>query len=88
MKLHGMVTNSFEAFTKYATDACIVLLHPRSRYRSVLVARLINDPDTQTLYYAMGPDDISVPAFLSGLTHDLANQHPTFGHNLQRSPYQ
>jgi DNA-binding SARP family transcriptional activator len=82
MKLHGMVTNSFDAFQKYANDASIILLHPRSRYRSVLVARLINDPGMQTLYYAMGPDDTSVPSFLSGLTHDLANQHPTFGHHL------
>ncbi len=30
----------------------------------------------------MGPDDLSVRAFLAGLTHDLTNQHPTFGHNL------
>lgn len=86
MKLQGMVTNSFDAFLKYASDACIILLHPRSRYRSVLVARLINDPELNTLYYAMGPDDVSVPAFLSGLTHDLAHQNPRFGHNLNLVP--
>ncbi|MFC1960011.1 BTAD domain-containing putative transcriptional regulator [Chloroflexota bacterium] len=77
-----MVTNSFETFSQYATDTQIILLHPRGRYRSVLIARLLNDPDIQTLYYAMGPDDINLPAFLTGLAHDLTSQHPSFGHNL------
>jgi DNA-binding SARP family transcriptional activator len=81
-----MVSNSYGAFLQYASDASIVLLHPRSRYRSVLVAKLINDPELPTLYYAMGPDDVNVPAFLSGLTHDLTNQHPTFGHHLNLVP--
>jgi len=82
MKLDTMVTGSYEAFNRYAPGASVVLLHPRSRYRSVLVARLLNNPEFQTLYYAMGPDDTSVPAFLAGLRHDLASQHPEFGHNL------
>ena len=86
MKLYRMVSSSYDAFLKYAANTRVVLLHPRSRYRSVLVARLINDPDQQTLYYAMGPDDVSVPAFLAGLMHDLGDQHPTFGHNLNLTP--
>jgi DNA-binding SARP family transcriptional activator len=86
MKLQGMVTDSYEAFLKYASDANIILLHPRSRYRSVLVARLINDPELNTLYYAMGPDDVCVSAFLTGLTHNLSHQHPQFGHNLNLVP--
>jgi hypothetical protein len=77
MKLHGMVANSYGAFLEHASGTRVILLHPHSRYRSVLVARLINDSNLQTLYYAMGPDDVSVPALLAGLTHDLANQHPT-----------
>ncbi|MBN1964974.1 MAG: hypothetical protein JW910_10020, partial [Anaerolineae bacterium] len=86
MKLHGLVSKSYDAFVRYTPQARLVLLHPRSRYRSVLVARLINDPDLNTLYYAMGSDDINVPAFLAGLIHDLAAQHPTFGRNLNLVP--
>ncbi len=86
MKLESMVTSSYDAFFKYASDVGMILLHPRSRYRSILVARLIHAPHLNTLYYAMGPDDVNVPAFLSGLTHNLSHQHPNFGHNLNLVP--
>ncbi|NDJ62028.1 MAG: hypothetical protein GYB67_12930 [Chloroflexi bacterium] len=36
----------------------------------------------RVFYYAMGPDDINVGSFLSGITHDIANQHPTFGRHV------
>ncbi|HML20136.1 MAG TPA: bacterial transcriptional activator domain-containing protein [Aggregatilinea sp.] len=38
----------------------------------------------RVFYYAMGPDDVNVQSFLSGITHDLANQHPTFGRHLNQ----
>ncbi len=60
----------------------MVLLHPDSRYRSVLIARLINSPDHKTYYYALGPDDISVPSFLTGIAHEVANQNPMFGRHI------
>jgi DNA-binding SARP family transcriptional activator len=52
----------------------------------VLVARLINSGDLKTFYYALGPDDINLNSFLSGITHDLANQHPTFGRHINILP--
>ncbi|GIL12200.1 MAG: hypothetical protein BroJett038_09200 [Chloroflexota bacterium] len=79
MQLHNLIDQSFQAFQEQATGAKVVLLHPRSRYRSVLVAKLINSPDLRVFYYAMGQDDINIQSFLTGVTHDLANQHPTFG---------
>jgi DNA-binding SARP family transcriptional activator len=86
MKLHDLIERSYQAFLEQATNARVILLHPRSRYRSVLVARLINDPNIRVFYYAMGPDDINVNSFLSGITHDLANQHPTFGRHINILP--
>jgi DNA-binding SARP family transcriptional activator len=65
-----------------------VLLHPRSRYRAILIARLINDPEVKTYYYAMGPDDVNIPSFLAGLTHDMADQYPLFGRNLNNLRYE
>ncbi len=79
MNLQTIINQAYETFHKNAEHAKIILLHPRSYYRSVLVAKLINSSDINTLYYAMGPDDLDLPSFISSMTHDLANQHPTFG---------
>lgn len=82
MTLQNLVQNTYDVFLENLPEARIVLLHPRSRYRSVLVAKLINSDTIKTIYYAMGPDDLNLQSFISGLTHDLANQHPTFGRHV------
>lgn len=86
MQLNILIDQALAAFQEQAPNARVILLHPRSRYRSVLVARLINTPDIRVLYYAMGQDDINLPSFLSGIIHDLANQHPTFGRHTNILP--
>lgn len=86
MRLHELLEQSYQTLLKHAPGARVVLLHPRSRYRSVVIARLLNAPDVCAYYYAMGPDDISIESFLSGITHDVANQHPTFGRHLDMLP--
>lgn len=84
MVLNDLINVSYQMFKERTSDASVVLLHPESRYRSMLVAKLMNDPDLQVFYYAMGPDDVNVRAFLAGITHDLANQHSTFGRYLNQ----
>lgn len=82
MSLNLLVEAPYRVFRQQLADARIVLLHPRSRFRSLLVAHLINSPDYTVFYYALGPDDTSIASFISGITHDLANQHPTFGRHV------
>jgi DNA-binding SARP family transcriptional activator len=60
----------------------IVLLHPRSMYRSLLVAHLVNDPDSNTFYYSLGADDIGLRAFVDNFSREMAKQHPGFGRHL------
>ncbi len=84
MELNSLIERSYQTFKERTRDASVVLFHPRSRYRSVLVAQLMNEPDMQVFYYAMGPDDVNIHSFLSGISHDLANQHPTFGRYLNQ----
>lgn len=86
MALSSLIDQSYQNFQEQAVNARLVLLHPRSRYRSVLVARLINDPELKVFYHALGPDDLNLQSFLSNITHDLANQHPTFGRHLNLLP--
>jgi DNA-binding SARP family transcriptional activator len=84
MSLRELVEECYEAFQTYSADAQVVLLHPESRLRSMLVAHLLNEAPYPIYYYAIGTDDIDLTAFLEGFTHDLANQHPTFGSNLYK----
>jgi DNA-binding SARP family transcriptional activator len=86
MKLQQLIEQAYQTFLDEARNAQVILFHPQSQYRSVLVARLINSPEHQVFYYALGPDDIELPAFLYSMIHDLANQHPTFGRHLNMLP--
>ena len=79
MNLDNLIDISYQTFQEQTQVARLILLHPRSRYRSVLVAKLLHTLDTRVLYYALGPDDIDLKSLIAGLTHDLANQFPTFG---------
>jgi DNA-binding SARP family transcriptional activator len=86
MNLQELIEKSLQAFLEQFPGAGVILLHPESRYRSVLVAHLLNSPDTNIFYYAMNTDDLNIQSFLSGITHDLANQHPTFGRHVHMLP--
>ena len=65
-----------------AEKAALILLHPESKYRSALVAHLINSETQHVVYYALGPDDLDLSSFLYSLAHDVARQHPSFGRHL------
>jgi DNA-binding SARP family transcriptional activator len=67
-------------------NASVILLHPNSQYRSLLIARLLHDPVCKTYYYALNPDDISVRIFVESLTRNLSNQFPLFGRHLNLLP--
>lgn len=86
MALNERIDTAYAALLEQLSRANVLLLHPRSKYRSVLLAMLVNDPDVNTFYYALGPDDINLEAFIQSTTHDLANQHPTFGRHLNMMP--
>lgn len=87
MKLHDLIERAYAAFLEEANKSRVVLLHPQSRYRSVLIAKLIKDADKPTYYYALGPDDIELQTFVESIAHDLANQHATFGRHLNMLPH-
>lgn len=86
MELNERINKAYTALIEEINRANILLLHPRSKYRSVLIAMLINDESKNTYYYALGADDINLKSFIQGLTHDLASQHPTFGRHLNMMP--
>jgi DNA-binding SARP family transcriptional activator len=79
MQLHRLTADAYQRFSKQANTTRVTLLHPNSRYRTLMVAHLLNDHNATSFYYALGPDDINLASFIGGLIHDLARQHATFG---------
>src|ERR1700690_492049 len=84
MSLETVANELYGAFVEHSAGARLVLLPAGSRYRAILLSRLLHDPDIRAFYYAMTPDDTDTEAFLAGLTHDLAEQVPTFGDHVHR----
>lgn len=84
MQLHERIQSAYSALTEQAYNTPVLLLHPRSKYRSVLVAKLIQDDNATTFYYALSPDDKNLRTFIESLSHEMINQHPTFGRHLNQ----
>lgn len=87
MKLLDVVAQPYRTLLQYQSQYRAVLLHPDSRYRSVVIAQLLNDPDIKTYYYALGPDDVSLQSFVDNVAHDLIKQKPSFGRYLHLMPH-
>ncbi len=86
MQIHDLLNKAYHQFLQCLPETRVVLLHPDSKYRSMLLAKLMTHNQIKTYYYALGHDDITLQAFINGITHDLANQHPTFGRHLNMLP--
>jgi two-component SAPR family response regulator len=86
MNLHARIDHHYDILLQEIQKSQVVLLHPDSTYRAMLVAKLVKDPAVKTFYYALGWDDIDVPSFIYSMVHDLSLQHPTFGRHLTFIP--
>jgi DNA-binding SARP family transcriptional activator len=85
MSLKALVAPSIETVAAHYATNKLLLIHPSSRYRTLLIAALIEDPPAPLYYYSMGIGDVSLTQFLTTLSHDLADQHPTFGKYLNQT---
>lgn len=79
MKLQVNLEKAYHTLQHYIHQSPVVLLHPDSRYRCLLIARLGNDPTYRTFYYAFHQDDVDVASFLNNIIHFITGQKPTFG---------
>src|SRR5260221_8131416 len=87
MTLNSLVANIYQYFKEQSTEANVILLHSHSRYRTALIGHLLSSADQKVFYYAMSSDDVNVAAFLAGVTHDLAEQVPTFGGHVDQAGF-
>ncbi len=84
MKFWNVVNQIYDLVTQHMGDSRVLLLHPRSRYRSVVVAQLVHSGSDAVFYHALGADDTSVDSFVNGLAHEIAKQNPLFGRHVHR----
>lgn len=87
MTIQNIVEQSYQVFLEHINDVSLLLLHPQSRYRSVLMAHLANTKDFTVYHYGIGPDDVNLRSFLTSISNSLANQHPMFGRHLNILPH-
>lgn len=86
MSLQNLVNEAYQTLLDNLDTSRVILLHPQSKYRSMVIAKLLNASGIKVLYYAMGPDDVNLQSLISSLTHDLADQHPVFGRHINLLP--
>ena len=88
MKIQEHIEKAYQKLLETSAKTRVTLLHPQSKYRSLLLAKLLQEPSYITFYYAMGSDDIHLKAFLNNLSHRFANQYPAFGRRINMLPYE
>ncbi len=86
MTKHQGIEAACDKLLQGTHQAKIVLLHPASRYRSLVLARLLGDGRTKAYYYALDIDDSNLFNFITGMTAALSKQHVTFGRHLNLLP--
>jgi DNA-binding SARP family transcriptional activator len=84
MSLKELVYPSIETLAAHYTSNKLLLIHPSSRYRTLLIAALLDSSPCPLYYYSLGVTDVSLAQLLTGLVHDLADQSPTFGRRLNQ----
>ena len=77
MNIQLRIRPVYDKLLSFASSSKIILLHPASRFRSLVVARLLADSAHKTYYYALDIDDINLFHFLTGLINNLAKQLTT-----------
>ncbi len=82
MSIIDRIRDAYQGLLHHSTQTPLLILHPHSKYRSLLLANLINDEEVNAYYYALGINDNTLRGFIEGLLHELPEQHETFGRHL------
>ncbi len=86
MNIHRHIEPAFENLLAFARESKIILFHPDSQFRSLVVARLLSESARKAYYYALDIDDVDLFHFVTGLINGLSKQHASFGRHLNVLP--
>jgi|GEM_PF-6967058 len=82
MSLQQLVSNGYNFLLNHSQDTQIILLHPKNKYRSLIIAKFLDNAPAPVFYYRMGQYDHNIQGFLSSIIQDLSEQASTFGSEL------
>ncbi len=85
MRLKELVAPSIETLAAHYQTNKLLLIHPSSRYRTLLIAALLEEPPCPLYYFGLGVGDVTLAQFLASLSRDLAEQAPTFGRHINQA---
>jgi len=71
MELKQKVEVIYSSLQEHLPKAKLLLLHPASRYRMLVMSMLVQDNNYATAYYALQPSDDSLSAFLPNVVESL-----------------
>lgn len=77
-----------EKFHEYARKTRVMLISPNSRYGSALIARLLNHPQYNALYYGLYPEDTDLHTFIDNFTQVFLNANAPFGRHTSTAHLQ
>ncbi len=86
MSLSPAVDRAYELLNSHLKTMQVILLHPQSAYRSLLVGRLLTASSHKVFYYALSLNDIDIQSLVTGMIHTLSAQRPLFGRHLCSIP--
>jgi len=82
MSLQELIAPSLETLKAHYATNKLLLIHPSSRYRTLLIAALLDSPPAPLYFFGFGIGDVSLSQFLSSLSSAMADQAPLFGQHL------
>lgn len=86
MNLKEALDSSYQTFLHHAPNAKLILFHPESKLRTVLMAKLMSSSEHRAISYSFSPDDITLQTFVNSLTRHLADYFPLFGRHTYMLP--
>lgn len=85
MTAQELIAPTVAALTAHYATNKLLLLHPNSRNRNLIIASLIYEPPCPVYYYGLRNEDTSLPQLLAGLSRDLSDQTAMFGKHINEA---
>ena len=85
MKLSDLAPSFTDTVTSHYKQNRLLLVHPRSQFRNLQIASLLNEAPCPIYYYGLGIGDSTVSNFISNLFRALSDENTAFSNDVDLS---